>query len=110
MEEQTEKKVRSLARKLKFMFLRVEVIIGFFAMIAGAVVTVMVWSEGYFAGALMLVLTGALNMFLAVKELVAPTDGILHWQAVFFMIVRRAMFFLNIALLALVLGTFTNLI
>ena len=110
MEEQTEKKVRSLARKLKFMFLRVEVIIGFFAMIAGAVVTVMVWSEGYFAGALMMVLTGALNMFLAVKELVAPTDGILHWQAVFFMIVRRAMFFLNIALLALVLGMFTNLI
>ena len=110
MEEQTEKKVRSLARKLKFMFLRVEVIIGFFAMIAGAVVTVMVWSEGYFAGALMMVLTGALNMFLAVKELVAPTDGILHWQAVFFMIVGRAMFFVNIALLALVLGTFMNLI
>ena len=110
MEEQMEKKVRSLARKLKYMFLRVEVIIGFFAMIAGAVVTVMVWSEGYFAGALMMVLTGALNMFLAVKELVAPTDGILHWQAVFFMIVRRAMFFLNIALLALVLGTFMNLI
>ena len=110
MEEQTEKKVRSLARKLKYMFLRVEVIIGFFAMIAGAVVTAMVWSEGYFAGALMMVLTGALNMFLAVKELVAPTDGILHWQAVFFMIVRRAMFFLNIALLALVLGTFMNLI
>lgn len=110
MEEQTEKKVRKLARKLKFMFLRVEVIIGFFAIIAGAVVTVMVWNEGYFAGALMMVLTGAINMFLAVKELVAPTDGILHWQAVFFMIVRRAMFFLNIALLALVLGTFMNLI
>ena len=110
MDEQKQKEVRSLARKLKFMFLRVEVIIGFFAMIAGIVVTVMVWNEGYFAGALMMVLTGILNMFLAVKELVSPTDGILHWQAVFFMIVRRAMFFLNIALLALVLGTFTNLI
>ena len=110
MDEQKQKEVRSLARTLKFMFLRVEVIIGFFAMIAGIVVTVMVWNEGYFAGALMMVLTGILNMFLAVKELVSPTDGILHWQAVFFMIVRRAMFFLNIALLALVLGTFTNLI
>lgn len=110
MDEQTEKKVRTLARNLKFIFLRVEIIIGFFAVIAGAVVTVMVWSEGYFAGALMMVLTGALNTFLAIKELVAPTDGLLHWQAVFFMIVRRAMFFLNIALLALVLGTFTNLI
>ncbi|OWU99019.1 hypothetical protein [Fibrobacter sp. UWR2] len=110
MDEQTEKKVRKTARMLKYMFLRVEVIIGFFAMIAGAIVTAMVWSEGYFAGALMMVLTGALNIYLAIKELVAPTDGILHWQAVFFMIVRRAMFFLNIALLALVLGTFTNLI
>jgi hypothetical protein len=110
MDEQTEKKVRKTARMLKYMFLRVEVIIGIFAMIAGAIVTAMVWSEGYFAGALMMVLTGALNIYLAIKELVAPTDGILHWQAVFFMIVRRAMFFLNIALLALVLGTFTNLI
>ena len=110
MDEQTENKVRKTARMLKYMFLRVEVIIGFFAMIAGAVVTVMVWSEGYFAGALMMVLTGALNTFLAIKELLAPTDGLLHWKAVFFMIVRQAMFFLNIALLALVLGTFTNLI
>lgn len=110
MDEQKQKDIRSLARKLKYMLLRVEIIIGFFAMVAGIVVTVMVWNEGYFAGALMMVLTGILNMFLAVKELVSPTDGILHWQAVFFMIVRRAMFFLNIALLALVLGTFTNLI
>ena len=44
MDEQTEKKVRKTARMLKYMFLRVEVIIGIFAMIAGAVVTVMVWS------------------------------------------------------------------
>ena len=110
MDEQKQNEVRSLARKIKSMFLRVEVIIGFFAMVAGIVVTVMVWNEGYFAGALMMVLTGILNIYLAFKELVAPTDHLLHWQAVFFMIVRRAMFFLNIALLALVLGTFTNLI
>lgn len=110
MDEQTEQKVRSTARMLKHMFLRVEIVIGFFAVVAGSVVTVMVWNEGYFAGALMMVLTGILNIFLAIKELISPTDGVLHWQAVFFMIVRRAMFFLNIALLALVLGTFTNLI
>jgi hypothetical protein len=109
MEEQ-ENTTRAKLRQIKNMILRVELIIGFFAMVAGVIVTVMVWSEGYFAGALMMVLTGALNIYLAFKELVAPTDHLLHWQAVFFMIVRRAMFFLNIALLALVLGTFTNLI
>ncbi|MBO4436893.1 MAG: hypothetical protein J5791_08435 [Fibrobacter sp.] len=109
MEEQ-ENKTRATLRQIKNMILRVELIIGFFAIIAGIIVTVMVWSEGYFAGALMMVLTGILNIYLAFKELVAPTDHLLHWQAVFFMIVRRAMFFLNIALLALVLGTFTNLI
>jgi hypothetical protein len=109
MEEQ-ENKTRATLRQIKNMILRVELIIGFFAIVAGIIVTVMVWSEGYFAGALMMVLTGILNIYLAFKELVAPTDHLLHWQAVFFMIVRRAMFFLNIALLALVLGTFTNLI
>ena len=109
MEEQ-ENTTRAKLRQIKNMILRVELIIGFFAMVAGVIVTVMVWSEGYFAGALMMVLTGILNIYLAFKELVAPTDHLLHWQAVFFMIVRRAMFFLNIALLALVLGTFTNLI
>lgn len=109
MEEQ-KNKTRATLRQIKNMILRVELIIGFFAIVAGIIVTVMVWSEGYFAGALMMVLTGILNIYLAFKELVAPTDHLLHWQAVFFMIVRRAMFFLNIALLALVLGTFTNLI
>ena len=109
MEEQ-KNMTRAKLRQIKNMILRVELIIGFFAMVAGVIVTVMVWSEGYFAGALMMVLTGALNIYLAFKALVAPTDHLLHWQAVFFMIVRRAMFFLNIALLALVLGTFTNLI
>jgi hypothetical protein len=47
---------------------------------------------------------------LAFKELVDPTDHVLHWQSVFFLIVRRAMFFLNVVLLALVVGTFTNLL
>lgn len=109
MDEQ-EKNTRETLRKIKNMILRVEIVIGFFAMIAGAIVTVLVWNEGYFAGALMMVLTGILNVYLSFKELIDPSDNVLHWQAVFFMIVRRAMFFLNVALLVLVLGTFTNLL
>ena len=88
----------------------VEIIIGIIAMISGAVLTVLVWNEGYFPGALMLVMTGLINVFLAAKELVNPTDHILHWQAIFFLIVRRAMFFLNVVLVALVVGTMTRLI
>ena len=70
--------------KLSKLILRIEATIGVIAMLMGTILTVAVWNEGYFAGALMMVLTGILNMFLAVKELIAPTDGILHWQAVFF--------------------------
>ena len=98
------------AREFKRIFLRVEVIIGIIAMIAGAWLTVLVWNEGYFAGALMLVMTGFINAFLAAKELIYPTDNVFHWQAIFFLIVRRTMFFLNVVLIALVVGTMTRLI
>ena len=98
------------ARAVKNIFLRVEIIIGIIAMISGAGLTVLVWNEGYFAGALMLIMTGLINVFLAAKELVNPTDHILHWQAIFFLIVRRAMFFLNVVLVALVVGTMFRLI
>ena len=98
------------ARAMKNIFMRVEIIIGIIAMIAGAWLTVLVWNEGYFPGALMLVMTGAINVFLAAKELINPTDHILHWQSVLFLIVRRAMFFLNVVLIALVFGTMTRLL
>ena len=101
---------RRRAREVKCNFMRVEIIIGIIAMIAGAWLTVLVWNEGYFPGALMLVMTGAINVFLAAKELINPTDHILHWQSVFFLIVRRAMFFLNVVLIALVFGTMTRLL
>lgn len=116
MNEEQEKSLdreiqaKFLARKFKNIFLRVEIIIGAVAMIAGAALSVMVWGDGYFPGALMLVMTALINIFLAVKELVSPSDNILHWQPLFFLVVRRAMFFLNVVLLALVLGTMTNLI
>jgi len=111
-EQQIDREIRAkfMARNFKNIFLRVEIIIGVVAMIAGAVLTIMVWSDGYFPGALMLIMTGLINVFLAIKELMDPTDNILHWQPLFFLVVRRAMFFLNVVLLALVLGTMTNLI
>ena len=118
-DEKLEQKIREAARltprqirarAVKNIFLRVEIIIGVIAMISGAGLTILVWNEGYFAGALMLIMTGLINVFLAAKELVNPTDHILHWQAIFFLIVRRAMFFLNVVLVALVVGTMFRLI
>lgn len=75
---------RKRAREVKRIFMRVEIIIGIIAMIAGAWLTVLVWNEGYFPGALMLVMTGGINVFLAAKELINPTDHIFHWQSIFF--------------------------
>ena len=118
-EQKLEEKIRETAqltprqlraREIKRVFLRVEIIIGIIAMIAGAWLSILVWNEGYFAGALMLVMTGGINVFLAAKELINPTDHIFHWQAIFFLIVRRAMFFLNVVLIALVVGTMTRLL
>ena len=109
-DEERRKLKQKKFRRFKNAVLRMEIIIGFMAIIAGIVVTAMVWGEGFFPGALMMVLTGCINIFLAFKELVDPTDGIFHWQPLFFMIVRRAMFFLNVVLTALVFGTMTQLL
>ncbi|MCF0216891.1 MAG: hypothetical protein HUK21_10515 [Fibrobacteraceae bacterium] len=97
-------------KKWKFVILRVEIIIGVISMIFGSALTYMVWPEGYFVGALMLVMTGLISVFLGVKEMLAPSDNVFHWQSLFFIIVRRAMFFLNVVLCALVVGTITNLL
>jgi hypothetical protein len=108
--DETKEIVENKVRKIKNMILRVEIVIGVIAMIFGIGLTVLVWGEGFFPGALMLIMTGLINIFLAVKELLDPTDGIFHWQPLFFMIVRRAMFFLNVVLTALVFGTMTQLL
>ena len=105
-----QKTAQHKVRKIKNTILRVEIVIGVIAMAFGIGLTVLVWGEGFFPGAIMLVMTGLINIFLAVKELVDPTDGIFHWQPLFFMIVRRAMFFLNVVLTALVVGTMTQLL
>ena len=105
-----QKTAQHKVRKIKNTILRIEIVIGVIAMTFGIGLTVLVWGEGFFPGAIMLVMTGLINIFLAVKELVDPTDGIFHWQPLFFMIVRRAMFFLNVVLTALVFGTMTQLL
>ena len=94
----------------KNIVLRIEVIIGIISMVLGAVLTVLVWSEGYYMGALMLVVTGMISVFLGVKELLAPMDNMLQWLPLFYIVVRRTFFFLNLVLCALVIGTMTNLI
>ena len=109
-DEELEQKAISKGRQVKAICMRVEIIIGIIAIICGAALSIMVMGEGYFAGALMLVMTGIINIFLAIKELVDPSDGEFHWLPLFFMIVRRAMFFLNVVLIALVIGTMTELI
>ena len=110
VEADLQKTVQSKVRKIKNTILRVEIVIGVIAVAFGIGLTILVWGEGFFPGAIMLVMTGLINIFLAVKELVDPTDGIFHWQPLFFMIVRRAMFFLNVVLTALVFGTMTQLL
>ncbi|MCQ2098448.1 MAG: hypothetical protein MJY87_10985 [Fibrobacter sp.] len=96
--------------KIKNIVLRVEIIIGIISMIFGAVLTIMVWGEGYYIGALMLVITGLISVFLGAKELIAPMDNMLQWLPLFYIVVRRTFFFLNLVLCALVIGTMGNLL
>ncbi len=96
--------------KIKNIVLRVEIIIGIIAMLMGLGVTIWVWSEGYFVGTLMMVVTGLISVFLGIKELIAPMDNMLQWLPLFYIVVRRTFFFLNLVLCALVLGTLTNLL
>ena len=74
MAEETKEIVENKVRKIKNMILRVEIVIGVIAMIFGIGLTVLVWGEGFFPGALMLIVTGLINIFLAVKELLDPTE------------------------------------
>lgn len=97
-------------KSIKNIILRVEVIIGIISMILGAGLTIFVWGEGYFIGALMMVVTGLISVFLGIKELVAPIDNMLQWQPLFFIVARRTFFFLNLVLCSLVVGTITNLL
>lgn len=107
--DQTELR-QNRKKQFKNMVLRVEVIIGIIAVVLGVGATILVWSEGYYVGTLMMVVTGIISVFLGIKELVSPMDNMLQWLPLFFIVMRRTFFFLNLVLCALVIGTVTNLL
>ena len=92
-------------QKLNKLILRIGVVVGVIAMLMGTILTVAVWNEGYFVGAMMMIVTGAISIFLGFKELLQPSDHVFHWLPLFYKIVRRSFFFLNAALIGLVVLT-----
>lgn len=99
-------------QKLLRRFLVVELFVGVLAVILGIVLTVLVWGTGYYPGAVMLIINGALTLVLTWKEVAHPTprEDRLKMMNLLYTILRRTFFFLNLMLSALVLGTLTNLI
>ena len=91
--------------KLNKLILRIGAAVGVIAMLMGTILTVAVWNEGYFVGAMMMIVTGAISVFLGFKELVQPSDHVFHWLSLFYKIVRRSFFFLNVVLIGLVILT-----
>ena len=89
-------------QKLNKLILRIGVVVGVIAMLMGTILTVAVWNEGYFVGAMMMIVTGAISIFLGFKELLQPSDHEFHWLPLFYKIVRRSFFFLNAVLIGLV--------
>ena len=92
-------------QKLNKLILRIGVVVGVIAMLMGTILTVAVWNEGYFVGAMMMIVTGAISIFLGFKELLQPSDHEFHWLPLFYKIVRRSLFFLNAVLIGLVVLT-----
>lgn len=86
----------------------VEVGVGIVAMILGIWISLLVIADGYFAGALMLVVTGALSVLLGVKEYRGVSGS--GFQESFLRIVRRTMLFLNLMLSLVVLGTLISML
>lgn len=86
----------------------VEIGVGIVAMVLGTWISVLVFREGYFAGALMLVVTGILSVLLGVKEYLDIKGPL--WQESFLKILRRTMLFLNLMLSAVVAGTLISML
>ena len=86
----------------------VEFIIGVIAVVLGGWISILVWRDGYFPGALMLVVTGFLSTLLAFKELKKIKGP--AWQESFLKILRRTMLFLNFTLSLVVLGTLFSMV
>ena len=92
-------------KQLNKLILRIGIAIGFIAVFLGVALTVAVWNQGYFVGAMMMIVTGSISVFLGFKELLQPSDHVLHWLPLFYKIVRRSFFFLNTVLIGLVVLT-----
>ena len=97
-------------QKLNKLILRIGVVVGVIAMLMGTILTVAVWNEGYFVGAMMMIVTGAISIFLGFKELLQPSDHEFHWLPLFYKIVRRSFFFLNAVLIGLVVLTVAQML
>lgn len=98
--------------RFKQSFLFVEMFVGFLSIIFGIVLSWLVRGTGYYPGALMLCITGALTLVLSFKEWKVPTLYAERFQVMnlLFTILRRAFFFLNLMLSSLVIGTIFQII
>lgn len=98
--------------RLKQSFLFVEIFVGFLSILFGLVLSWLVRGSGYYPGAVMLCITGALTIVLSYKEWKTPTPHEDRFQVMnlLFTILRRAFFFLNLMLSSLVIGTIFRLI
>ena len=98
--------------RFKQSFLFVEMFVDFLAIIFGIVLSWLVRGTGYYPGALMLCITGALTLVLSFKEWKVPTLQAERFQVMnlLFTILRRAFFFLNLMLSSLVIGTIFQII
>lgn len=85
-----------------------EMALGILSMILGALITALVWRQGYFVGALMLVVTGLLSLFLAWKEYHGWEGS--RTQRTCIAVLRRTFLFLNLMLCILVVLTLLSLL
>ncbi len=86
----------------------VEIGVGAIAMLLGLWISILVFREGYYLGALMLVVTGFLSVLLGVKEYCGVQGP--AWQETFLKILRRTMLFLNLMLSLVIVGTLLSML
>ena len=86
----------------------VEIAVGVVSMILGAGISVLVRREGYYVGAVMLVVTGLITVVLGIKEYTGKKGPLL--QESFLKILRRTMLFLNTMLSIVVVGTLISML
>ena len=85
-----------------------EMALGVLSMILGALITALVWRQGYYVGALMLVVTGLLSFFLAWREYRGWEGS--RTQRTCIADLRRTFLFLNLMLCILVVVTLLSIV